>query len=172
MAGLKVGSALDPAIQLGPVVDRRQLETHLGYLDIARSEGATLAAGGERVGRNGFFLTPALLTGASNAMRSSCEEIFGPVASVIGVRDFDEALHVANDTELGLTARICTTSLKHAHAFRSKARAGMVMVNVPTAGVDFQVPFGGTKGSSYGAREQGRAAVEFYTSVKTTYTLP
>jgi aldehyde dehydrogenase (NAD+) len=103
-------------------------------------------------------------------MRSSREEIFGPVASVIRVRDYDEALATANDTEFGLTAGICTTSLALATHFKRSAQAGMVMVNVPTAGVDFHVPFGGRKGSSYGPREQGRYAAEFYTTVKTAYT--
>lgn len=172
MAGLVIGSALDPKTQIGPVVNQGQLETDLSYLEIARAEGAILAAGGERIGTGGFFLTPALLTEATNAMRSSREEIFGPVASVIRVRDYDEALHVANDTDFGLTAGICTTSLKYASSFRAGARAGMVMINLPTAGVDFHVPFGGTRGSSYGPREQGRAAVEFYTVTKTAYTSP
>jgi len=103
-------------------------------------------------------------------MRTSREEIFGPVASVIRVRDYDEALATANDTDFGLTAGICTTSLKLATHFKRNAQAGMVMVNVPTAGVDFHVPFGGRKGSSYGPREQGRYAAEFYTTVKTAYT--
>ena len=99
------------------------------------------------------------------------EEIFGPVASVIRVKDYDEALHVANDTPFGLSSGICTTSLKHATHYKRNAEAGMVMVNLPTAGVDFHVPFGGRKGSSYGSREQGRYAAEFYTTVKTAYTL-
>ena len=118
----------------------------------------------------GFFLAPALFVGATNAMRISREEIFGPVASVIRVKDYDEALAVANDTEFGLSAGICTTSLKHATHFKRNSQAGMVMVNLPTAGVDFHVPFGGSKGSSFGPREQGRYAAEFYTTVKTAYT--
>jgi aldehyde dehydrogenase (NAD+) len=100
------------------------------------------------------------------------EEIFGPVASVIRVENYEEALAIANDTPFGLTSGICTTSLKHAFHFRRNSEAGMVMVNVPTAGVDYHVPFGGRKGSSYGPREQGRYAAEFYTTVKTTYMLP
>ena len=103
-------------------------------------------------------------------MRTSREEIFGPVASVIRVKDFEEALAVANDTEFGLSSGICTTSLRHATHFKRHAQAGMVMVNAPTAGVDYHVPFGGRKGSSYGPREQGRHAAEFYTTVKTSYT--
>ena len=172
MNGLKVGSALDAATHIGPVVDQGQLDQDESYIAIAREEGATLAAGGERLSRDtpGFFLSPALFTGCTNDMRSSREEIFGPVASVIRVRDYDEALAVANDTPFGLTSGICTTSLKHATHFRRNSEAGMVMVNLPTAGVDFHVPFGGRKGSSYGPREQGRYAAEFYTTVKTAYT--
>ena len=105
-------------------------------------------------------------------MRIAREEIFGPVAAVIRVKDYDEALSVANDTDFGLSSGICTTSLKHASHFKRNADAGMVMVNLPTAGVDYHVPFGGRKGSSYGPREQGRYAIEFYTTVKTAYTLP
>ena len=104
-------------------------------------------------------------------MRIAREEIFGPVASVIRAKDYDEALAIANDTEFGLSAGICTTSLKHASHFRRNAEAGMVMVNLPTAGVDYHVPFGGRKASSYGPREQGAYAREFYTTVKTSYTL-
>ena len=120
----------------------------------------------------GFFLQPALFTGVSNSMRIAREEVFGPVAAVIRVADYAEALAVANDTEFGLSAGICTTSLKYASDFKRNSEAGMVMVNLPIAGVDYHVPFGGRKGSSFGAREQGRYASEFYTTVKTAYTLP
>jgi acyl-CoA reductase-like NAD-dependent aldehyde dehydrogenase len=169
---LKVDDARKPGTDIGPVVDERQLAQDLEYIRVGRDEGATLAVGGERVERAtpGFYLTPALFTQSSNAMRISREEIFGPVANVIRVRDYDEALATANDTEFGLSAGICTTSLKHATHFKRHAQAGMVMVNLPTAGVDFHVPFGGRKGSSYGPREQGRYAAEFYTTVKTAYT--
>lgn len=170
MAALKVGDPLDPSVQIGPVVDEGQLGVDEGYIRLGREEGAELI-GGDRLGQDGYFLAPALFVGATNAMRVSREEIFGPVASVIEAADYDEALAIANDTEFGLSAGICTTSLKHATHFRRNAEAGMVMVNLPTAGVDFHVPFGGSKGSSYGSREQGRYAAEFYTTVKTTYTL-
>ena len=116
-----------------------------------------------------FFLRPALFTYCSNDMRISREEIFGPVASVIPADSYEHALALANDTEFGLSSGICTTSLKHATHFKRHAQAGMVMLNVPTAGVDYHVPFGGTKGSSYGSREQGTYAAEFFTTVKTTY---
>jgi len=169
---LAVGDARAPGTQIGPVVDRAQLEQDLRYLEIARQEGARVGCGGEVLerGKPGFYLSPAVLLDATNAMRSSREEIFGPVASVIRVKDYDEALAVANDTEFGLSAGICTTSLKLATHFKRNAQAGMVMVNAPTAGVDYHVPFGGRKGSSYGPREQGRYAAEFHTVVKTAYT--
>jgi aldehyde dehydrogenase (NAD+) len=117
-------------------------------------------------------MTPALIAGTSNDMRINCDEVFGPVATVVKVADFGEALAVANDTEFGLSAGICTASLKQATVFRKQSEAGMVMVNLPTAGVDYHVPFGGRKGSSYGPREQGSYAKEFYTTVKTSYVLP
>jgi len=169
---LKVGDARGAGIQIGPVVDQNQLDQDVSYLEIGKKEGAKLVAGGERLSREtpGFYLQPALFTEATNDMRIAREEIFGPVASVIRVKDYEEALAVANDTEFGLSAGIVTTSLKHATHFKRNAQAGMVMVNLPTAGVDFHVPFGGRKASSYGPREQGRYAVEFFTQVKTAYT--
>jgi len=173
MQALKVGNALEDGIQMGPVVDERQLQQNLSYVDIAAKEGGKVQ-GGERLNRKteGFYMAPALVTETDNSMRINTEEVFGPVASVIRVKNYEEALSVANDTEFGLSSGICTTSLKHASHFKANAQAGMVMVNLPTAGVDYHVPFGGTKGSSFGSREQGRYAAEFYTSVKTAYTLP
>jgi aldehyde dehydrogenase (NAD+) len=174
LAALKVDDALAPGTDIGPVVDESQLAQDMKYVEIGRGEGATLAAGGERVARakDGYYFAPALFTEATNAMRIAREEIFGPVAAVIRARDYDEALAIANDTEFGLCTGIATTSLKHAAHFRRHAQAGMVMVNLPTAGVDYHVPFGGRKGSSYGPREQGRYAAEFYTTVKTAYVAP
>ncbi len=168
---LRVGPALDAASQIGPVVSMAQLQGNLDYVALARAEGCDVI-GGERLNgpTEGYFQRPALFLNACNDMRVAREEIFGPCAAVIRVQDFDEALSVANDSDFGLSAGICTTSLKHARAFRHGAKAGMVMVNMPTAGVDFHVPFGGTKGSSHGSREQGRHAVEFYTTVKTSYS--
>jgi len=169
---LKVGDALEKGVEIGPVVDPSQLKQDTDYIEIGQQEGAKLAAGGELLTLKtpGHYLQPALFTEATNQMRISREEIFGPVASVIRVKDYDEALATANDTEFGLSAGIVTTSLKYATHFKRNAEAGMVMVNVPTAGVDFHVPFGGRKGSSYGPREQGKYAAEFFTQVKTAYT--
>jgi acyl-CoA reductase-like NAD-dependent aldehyde dehydrogenase len=168
-----VDDARKPGTTIGPVVDQNQLDQDLRYIDIGQKEGAKLVIGGERLNRekSGFYLAPALFDGTRNDMRINREEIFGPVASVITVKDYDEALSVANDTSFGLCSGIVTTSLKKAAHFRRNAETGMVMVNLPTAGVDYHVPFGGRKGSSYGPREQGRYAVEFYTQVKTAYVM-
>ena len=173
MKKLVVDHALKDGTHIGPVVDERQLKQDLDYIRIGSEEGARLLCGGERVEREtrGFFLTPALFTETRPEMRINREEIFGPVASVIRADDYEHALTLANDTEFGLSAGIVTQSLKHATHFKRFSQAGMVMVNVPTAGVDYHVPFGGRKGSSYGAREQGSYAREFYTTVKTAYTL-
>jgi acyl-CoA reductase-like NAD-dependent aldehyde dehydrogenase len=171
MKALKVDNALKEGTQVGPVVDENQLAQDLTYIDVGRHEGAELAWGGELLNRDtkGHYLSPALFVGTNNRMRINREEIFGPVASVIKVDSYEEALAVANDTPFGLSSGIATSSLKYANHFRRNSAAGMVMVNLPTAGVDYHVPFGGRKGSSYGPREQGRHAAEFYTSTKTSY---
>ncbi len=174
MQGLKVDDARKPGTDIGPVVDESQLSQDLEYIAIGEQEGAR-RIGGERVAKSsdgapGFYLRPALFTETTADMRINREEIFGPVVSVIRARDYEHALQLANDTPYGLSAGIATTSLKHATHFKRHSQAGMVMVNLPTAGVDYHVPFGGRKGSSYGPREQGRYAAEFYTTVKTAYT--
>lgn len=172
MKSLVVDDALKDGTHIGPVVDEKQLEQDLDYIRIGKDEGATLVTGGDLLNRAtpGFYLAPALFTGVDSRMRIAREEIFGPVAAVIRAQDYDEALDIANDTEFGLSAGICTSSLKYASHFKRNSEAGMVMVNLPTAGVDYHVPFSGRKGSSYGSREQGRYAQEFYTTVKTAYT--
>ncbi len=175
MATLKIDDARMAGADIGPVVDERQLAQNLAYVAIGRNEGATLAFGGEALSINangapGFYMRPALFTETAPTMRINTEEIFGPVVSIQRVRNYEEALLVANDTPFGLASGIATTSLKYASHFKRHAQAGMVMVNLPTAGVDYHVPFGGRKGSSYGPREQGHYAAEFYTTVKTAYT--
>jgi alpha-ketoglutaric semialdehyde dehydrogenase len=174
MRGLVVDDALKAGTHIGPVVDASQFEQDLSYIGIGQGEGAKLALGGERLNRDtpGFYMAPALFLDANNAMRISREEIFGPVSAVIPARDYDHALAIANDTEFGLCAGICTTSLKHASHFKRNIEVGMAMVNLPTAGVDYHAPFGGRKASNLGPREQGRYAAEFYTTVKTSYTQP
>jgi len=172
MQALKVDNALKPDTHIGPVVDQSQLDQDLGYIRLGREQGATLIAGGELLKRDtpGFYLSPALFRDVDNRMRIAREEIFGPIATVTPARDYEEALELANDTAFGLSSGICTSSLKYANHFKANSEAGMVMVNLPTAGVDYHVPFGGRKASSYGAREQGSYAAEFYTTVKTAYT--
>ena len=171
MKALKVGHALDPETEMGPVVAARQLESNQAYLDLAEQEGAIRLWGGERLERptEGYYMAPALITGTHSDMRINREEMFAPIACVIEADDYDEALAIANDTEFGLTGGIITRSLGRAAHFRRNLRTGCVMVNLPTAGTDYHVPFGGRGQSSFGSREQGRYAVEFYTQVKTAY---
>ena len=173
LSSLKVDHALSEGCDMGPVVSQAQLKQDCDYIKSAQEEGGKLAYGGELLTRGtpGFYISPALITETTNQMRINREEVFGPVASVIRVKDYEEAVTLANDTEFGLSSGICTTSLKHSSDFKQRSTAGMVMVNVPTAGVDYNAPFGGRKNSSYGPREQGGYAKEFYTSIKTTYTL-
>lgn len=149
-----------------------QLRHDEGHLDIGKNEGAKLACGGQLVkrGTRGHFLSPALFIDATPKMRIAREQVFGPIACAIAVDSYEEALAVANDSPFGLSSGICTTSLKYATHFKRHVKSGMTMVNVPTAGVDYHVPFGGTKASSYGPREQGTYAVDFFTTVKTAYT--
>lgn len=174
LKAVRIGHALKEDTQIGPVVDEKQLSQNLKYVEGAVQEGGELVYGGTRLELDdkGCYMAPALIVGTTKDMTINREEVFGPVASVIKVKDYAEALAVANDTEFGLSAGICTTSLKYAHDFKRRSEAGMVMVNLPTAGVDYHVPFGGRKGSSYGSREQGTYAREFYTILKTSYTLP
>lgn len=171
LAELRVGDAADPDTDIGPVIDEKQLASNLRYVALAKEEGAEVH-GGERLEfeKNGYYQAPALFLNTHNAMRINQEEIFGPCASVIKVASFDEAIAVANDTEFGLSSGICTTSLKYTREFKRQADAGVLMVNLPTAGLDYHVPFGGRKKSSYGPKEQGKYAIEFYTMVKTAYT--
>ncbi len=168
---MQVGHALEAGTQMGPVVSEQQLRENLAYVDLGRSEGAELACGGERLNmpHEGFYMSPGVFLNSSNSMRINREEMFAPLTSVIKVGSYDEALSVVNDTNFGLTSGIVTQSLARATHFRRNARTGVVTVNLPTAGTDYHVPFGGRGDSSYGSREQGKAAAEFYTTVKTAY---
>jgi aldehyde dehydrogenase (NAD+) len=172
VAALRVGDALAAETQIGPLASAAQLETTLSYVDIAAKEGGRRVTGGEQLSleKPGYYVAPTLIVDTHPDMRVNCEEVFGPLASVVRVKDYDEALAVANAGEFGLSAGIVTTSLKYSRHFARNVRAGMVMTNLPTAGVDYHVPFGGTRKSSYGPREQGFAAVEFFTLIKTTYS--
>jgi aldehyde dehydrogenase (NAD+) len=172
VAALRVGDALDPATQMGPAVTEAQRQTAYDYIDIARDGGGRVLAGGERLSldKPGWYVQPTLIVDTQADARINTEEVFGPVASTIRVASYEEALAVANGVEFGLSAGIVTQSLKHARDFQRRAKAGMTMVNLATAGVDYHVPFGGTKKSSYGPREQGFAAADFYTLTKTSYS--
>jgi acyl-CoA reductase-like NAD-dependent aldehyde dehydrogenase len=172
LRSVRVGRALDDGVQMGPVIDARQRDANLRYVALGQQEGARLVCGGEALAQpeRAFCMSPALFDEGRNDMQINRDEIFGPIACVIPVRDYDEALAVANDTPFGLTAGIVTQSLRHATHFRRHAKTGCVMVNLPTAGTDYHVPFGGRKASSHGPREQGPHAAEFYTTLKTAYT--
>lgn len=169
---IKVGPALSDDTQVGPAASGGQLEQNLHYVKIAQDQGGRLATGGGRVecSTPGYFMAPTVITDTKRDMRINQEEVFGPVVSTIRVADYGEALQVANSGDFGLSAGIVSNDAARIRDFRKNIRAGMVMVNLPTAGVDYHVPFGGTRGSSYGPREQGFAAVEFYTQIKTVYT--
>jgi len=168
---MKVGHALEEGTQIGPVVSETQLKENLAWVAKGRAEGAELACGGEEVERatKGYYMTPGVFLNTPNTMEINREELFAPLTAVIKVGSYDEALHTVNDTRFGLTAGIVTRSLARASDFRARARSGCVMVNLATAGTDYHVPFGGRGESSYGPREQGSAAAEFYTTVKTAY---
>ncbi|MEP0960980.1 MAG: aldehyde dehydrogenase family protein [Roseobacter sp.] len=168
---MKVGHALEAGTQMGPVVSEQQLKENLAYVELAASEGAELLCGGQRLemATEGYYMSPGIFVGTNNDMRINREEMFAPLACVIPVGSYDEALHVVNDTNFGLTAGIVTTNLARATHFRRTAQSGCVMVNLPTAGTDYHVPFGGRGDSSYGPREQGQTARDFYTIVKTAY---
>lgn len=168
---MKVGHALEAGTQMGPVVSATQLAENLAYVNLGKSEGAELACGGERLEmpHDGFYMSPGVFLNTRNDFRINREEMFAPLTSVIKVGSYEEALSVVNDTNFGLTSGIVTKSLACATHFRRNARTGVVTINLPTAGTDYHVPFGGRGDSSYGSREQGKAAAEFYTTVKTAY---
>lgn len=169
---LKVGGALAEGTQVGPASSESQFEQNLKYVAIATDEGGRLAAGGERLSLDtpGYYMQPAIIADTAPEMRINNEEVFGPVVSTVRAKDYEEALAIANRGDFGLSAGIVSNDAAKIRDFRKRIRAGMVMVNLPTAGVDYHVPFGGTRSSSYGPREQGFAAVEFYTQIKTVYT--
>ena len=168
---LNVGHALEAGTQIGPVVSEGQLKQNLDYVDVGKGEGAELLCGGDRLNRptEGYYMAPTVFAGTRNDMRMNREEMFAPITCVMKAGSYDEALAIANDSEFGLTAGIMTKSLARASHFRANMRAGCVMVNLPTAGTDYHVPFGGRGASSFGPREQGTYAAEFYTTVKTAY---
>ena len=174
MAKLKVGNPMQEGMQIGSMASEDQFKQVMDYIAGAKADGAVLAAGGESLDLSpkGYYIAPTLFKDTTNDMRINCEEVFGPVSCVIKAADYDEALAISNDTEFGLTSGIITQSLARSAHFKKHSKSGCVMVNLPTAGTDYHVPFGGRKGSSYGSREQGKYAEEFYTIVKTNYSKP
>ena len=171
---LKVGHALQPDTQIGPVVSEEQLTSNLKYIELGRKEGAKLLCGGNplKMTTEGFYMEPALFETENSKLKINQEEMFAPIASVIRVKDYEQALSICNDTDYGLTAGLITNSLKYAYHFKRNVKTGCAMINLPTAGTDYHVPFGGRKKSSYGSREQGTYAREFFTVVKTIYSKP
>ena len=171
MSKLVIGHALEDGVNIGPAVDDAQLQQNQRYLDVGKADGAELVCGGEVLERAtpGHYMQPALFINGNNAMQINRDEVFGPVTCILPADDYDHALALANDTEFGLTSSIVTQSLSQANHFKKHSKTGCVMVNLPTSGTDYHVPFGGRKNSSFGSREQGQYAAEFYTQVKTTY---
>ncbi len=171
MKSLVVGNAMNPSSQIGPCIDKKQLDANLEYIKLGQEEGATLVCGGEAIKAetDGYYFSPALFVDGKSSMRINQEEMFAAIACVIKVKDYDEAIEVLNDTEFGLSGGIITNNLKKAMQFKHDAEIGNVMINLPTAGMDNHVPFGGRKGSSYGSREKSYAASDFYTTTKTAY---
>lgn len=174
MAKLKVGNPLTEGMQIGSLASESQYNQVLAYIDSAKAEGAVLVAGGEALdaGVDGYYIAPTLFKDTDNEMNINCEEVFGPLACVIKARDYEHALELSNTSDFGLTSGIITNSLARSAHFKRHSKSGCVMVNLPTAGTDYHVPFGGRKSSSYGSREQGQYAAEFYTIVKTNYSKP
>ena len=170
---LKVGNGLEPGVQMGPAVDAGQLETDLKYIQIARQEGAKLVCGGNRLTGGaydkGYFVEPTIFTEVTPAMRIAQEEVFGPVLAVMIANDFEDAMRLANCVRFGLSASVVSRDLTRVHQFINRIEAGLITVNLPTAGVEYQLPFGGTKESSFGMREQGPLALDFYTESRTVY---
>jgi aldehyde dehydrogenase (NAD+) len=173
---LKVGDGLEDGVQIGPAIDKGQLDIDLKYCEIAKKEGAKIECGGKILNKGplakGFFFEPTVITGVKNSMRIAREEVFGPVLAVIKAKDFADAMSIANDTEFGLSASIQTQNTARVFEFINNIEAGLVTVNLPSAGVEYQLPFGGTKGSSFGPKEQGPAALDFYSDWKTIYLKP
>jgi len=170
---LKVGNGMEPGIDIGPAIDQNQLDTNLKYIDIGKKEAGAPRVGGERLSGwpydKGYFCAPTIFADVTQNMTIAREEIFGPVLAVMRAKDFEDAMRIANDIPFGLSASIQTTNVSRVFDFVYKMEAGLLTVNLPSAGVEYQLPFGGTKESSFGPKEQGPAALEFYSDYKTVY---
>jgi aldehyde dehydrogenase (NAD+) len=170
---LKVGDGMQPGVEIGPLVDQAQLDTVLKYIEIGKKEAGSPKAGGNRITTGGleigYFVEPTIFAGVEERMTIAQEEIFGPVLAVMHAKNFDDAMRIANNIPFGLSSSIQTTNLSRVFEYVQRAEAGLLTVNLPSAGVEYQLPFGGTKDSSFGPKEQGPAAMEFYSDYKTVY---
>jgi alpha-ketoglutaric semialdehyde dehydrogenase len=170
---LKVGNGMQPGIDIGPCVDRGQMDTVLRYMAIARTESGEPVCGGSQLTdgefANGYFVQPTVFANVEERHTIAKEEIFGPVLAIMRAKDFEDAMRIANNIPFGLSSSIQTTNLSRAFEYIYRAEAGLLTVNLPSAGVEYQLPFGGTKDSSFGPKEQGPAAMEFYSDYKTVY---
>ncbi|PYV14894.1 MAG: aldehyde dehydrogenase family protein [Acidobacteria bacterium] len=170
---LRVGNGMEAGVNIGPAVDAEQLHTDLKYIDIGLEQGARLLCGGTRLHGgsydHGFFIEPTIFGDVTAEMRIAQEEIFGPVLALMRANDFEDAMRLANSIRFGLSASIVSNDLTRVHEFINRIEAGLITVNLPTAGVEYQLPFGGTKESSFGMREQGPQALDFYTETRTVY---
>jgi len=172
-AKLKVGNGMEPGVDIGPAVDQGQLDTDLKYIEIGKQEGARLVLGGNRLTGGaydkGYFVEPTIFADVTENMRLAQEEVFGPVLAVMKAKDFADAMRIANNIPFGLSASVQTTNLSRVFEFVYGCEAGLLTINLPSAGVEYQLPFGGTKDSSFGPKEQGPAAMDFYSDYKTVY---
>jgi len=169
-----VGNGLKTGVTMGPAVSEAQLRTNLDYVSNATSEGAQLLTGGKRLTdgdlAHGWFMEPTVLTQVKPSNRIACEEVFGPVVAILAVDDFEQAIAVANQVEFGLSASLVTRDFARAMRYVDRIQAGVVKVNQISTGLALQAPFGGVKGSSTDSfREQGLAALDFYTRSRTVY---
>jgi aldehyde dehydrogenase (NAD+) len=170
---LKVGDGMTAGIDIGPCVDEAQMNTVLRYIEVGRKECGEPLCGGRRLSEgahaNGWFVEPTVFAGVEEKHTIAQEEIFGPVLAIMRARDFEDAMRIANAVPFGLSSSIQTTNLSRAFEYIYRAEAGLLTVNLPSAGVEYQLPFGGSKDSSFGPKEQGPAAFEFYSDYKTVY---
>lgn len=170
---LKVGNGMEAGIEIGPCVDQPQMETVLRYIEIGRKEAGEPRCGGKQLTdgalANGYFVEPTVFADVQEAHTIAQEEIFGPVLAIMRAKDFEDAMRIANNIPFGLSSSIQTTNLSRTFEYIYRAEAGLLTVNLPSAGVEYQLPFGGSKDSSFGPKEQGPAAMEFYSDYKTIY---
>jgi aldehyde dehydrogenase (NAD+) len=173
MESLKIGNGMDAQTDMGPSVDEGQLNTVLQYIEIGKKDGARLLKGGKRITSGplgkGYFTEPALFDNVKPNMRIAQEEIFGPVISIIRAKNFEDAVEIANGVKFGLSASLYSQDMAKIMRFAEMSEVGKVHINSSTIGGEAQAPFGGSKATGIGPREQGSEVFEFYTEIKTVY---